>query len=312
MGVADRLRRLRRDQPRAAEEGPLPTVAVLTVARDEADMLPRWVRYYGDQVGVENLIVFDDNSVDGGTDDLPCTVHRIPGFPPGKFEGARMRLVSGVAQGLLQTYDVVVFTDVDEFIVADPARHESLRHYLRARPGVPVMAPLGLNLVHHTGAEGPLDPSRPLLGQRRFATFVPVMCKPAMKRVPAAWAAASHGIRTDAPYLVDPEVLMLHLKFADRDTLAKVAAQRHAMVQVDGRAKSTTWSNTGDEMAAQLDALVAGVDPATVPEFDPYAVDVSRLVVEGDRCFRAPREGQLHAMRRASLVRVPDRMLGIL
>ena len=48
-----------------------PTVAVLTVARDEAAMLPRWVAHYGSHVGVENLVVVDDNTSDGSTDDLP-------------------------------------------------------------------------------------------------------------------------------------------------------------------------------------------------------------------------------------------------
>ena len=41
-------------------------------------MLPRWVQYYGDQLGQDNLVVLDDNSVDGSTEHLPCTVLRLP------------------------------------------------------------------------------------------------------------------------------------------------------------------------------------------------------------------------------------------
>jgi hypothetical protein len=96
-------------------------VAAITVARDEATMLPVWIRYYGGQLGMENLYVFDDNSVDGSTDDLPCDVIRIPPVRDGKFESTRMRLVSGFADALLAVYDAVLFCDVDEFVVADPA-----------------------------------------------------------------------------------------------------------------------------------------------------------------------------------------------
>src|SRR5262245_57139984 len=70
-----------------AEDPPLPQlsdpprVAVLTTVRDEAQMLPRWLDYYGRQVGSENLLVLDDNSVDGSTKDLPCTVYQLPPAP---------------------------------------------------------------------------------------------------------------------------------------------------------------------------------------------------------------------------------------
>ena len=57
---------------------PLPHVAVITMARDEGTMLRRWVDHYSREVGVDNLVVVDDNSSDGSTDDLPCTVLRIP------------------------------------------------------------------------------------------------------------------------------------------------------------------------------------------------------------------------------------------
>jgi hypothetical protein len=56
----------------------LPHVAVITMARDEGTMLRRWVEHYSREVGAENLVVVDDNSSDGSTDDLPCPVLRIP------------------------------------------------------------------------------------------------------------------------------------------------------------------------------------------------------------------------------------------
>ena len=87
----------------------LPRVLVMTMVRDEAEMLPRWLRHYAGQVGMENLIVLDDNSTDGSTDGLECTVHRLPPLPGDRFERTRMDLLSGLAQGFLSVYDYAVF-----------------------------------------------------------------------------------------------------------------------------------------------------------------------------------------------------------
>lgn len=284
-----------------------PKVAAITVARDEGEMLARWVGYYGAQVGVQNLIVFDDGSTDGSTDALPCTVQHLPGFRKGCFESGRVGLASGVARGLLEMYDAVLFTDVDEFIVPDPARYAGLREYIATHPD-PVLAPYALNVVHHTGVEGPLDPAAPVIGQRRYAKMAPVMCKPAIKRVDAAWAAASHGIR--AAYLPDADLLMLHLKFADRDQLRRQGDRRNFMARTFGRAEGSSWSRSGDDLAALL-TRVTETAPADVPEFDPAAVDPRSLVLREGDLYRAPREGQVPVLRKAPLVRIPERYHGV-
>lgn len=287
----------------------LPEVAVMTMVRDEATMLPRWVSHYSAQVGPDNLLVLDDNSTDGSTDDLPCTVHRIPGLPGAGYERARMKLVSGLAQGLLAVYDYVVFVDADEFLVADPRRHADLRSFLAARPDPEVVAPLALNVLHVPDLEGPLQPDRPVLDQRSYVKFTQIMCKPSVKRVPAAWQRASHGI--DVPFQVDPELFMVHLKFADRDALVRSAAHRQALVAADGRGRGSNWSR-GEELVDVLDRAAAGVVPDGVPEFDPAEVDLASIVRERDGCHRAVGVGQVQALEKMPLRRVPGSLLGTL
>lgn len=298
--------RLRRSPAAADEQGP-PTVVVMTMARDEAEMLPRWVRHYAGQVGLEHLVVFDDNSVDGSTDNLGCTVHRLPPLGAG-FEGRRMRLLSGVAAGLLAVYDVAVFVDVDEFLVADPARHQDLRGFLASRREREVIAPVALNVVHVPALEGPLRADRPVLEQRSFAKFVPVMCKPSIKRIPAAWRWAAHGI--EAPFEVDPELFMLHLKFADREGFRRVAAHRRALVEADGRASGSSWARETDELVAALDRSVRDVDPDRVPEFDPTEVDLRSVVEAKNGWYRSVGAGQVQALRQQPLRRVPATLVG--
>jgi Glycosyl transferase family 2 len=284
-----------------------PRIAVLTIARDEGEMLARWVDHYGRAAGHENLIVFDDGSTDGSTDDLSCTVQRLPGFRKGNFEAGRMGLASGVAHGLLGIYDVVIFTDVDEFLVPDPARYANLSDYLARRPER-VIAPFALNVVHHTAVEGPMVSGKPIVGQRAYAQFAPLMCKPSVKRVPAAWTLASHGIK--APYVPDPGLFMLHMKFADVDLLRRQADRRNELAKSVGRGKGSSWGRSGDDLAGLLTTATASVS-ADVEEFDPTSVLPARLVREEDGVHRAVGPGHIDNLRNQPLLRIPERLHGI-
>jgi len=296
-----------------AEEAPpaRATVAALTMVRNEAAMLPRWVRHYSAQCGgPEHLLVIDDNSEDGSTDDLPCPVIRIPPLKRG-FERSRMALLSNLAAGLLEAYDAVLFADADEFLLADPDRYAALGDLVAAKPDVDVFGAVGLNLVHQVGVEGPLDPERPLLSQRRLAKFVPLMCKPALKRVAAPWTAASHGV-TGVPYRIDPELFMFHAKFADRSFLRGAADHRLRMVEMDGRARRTNWKFGGEAMVDLLDRIVARLKDDAVKPFEADERLFTGIVRQEGEVFRARGPRQVQAMRRQPFVSVPARFAGLL
>lgn len=283
-------------------------LAALTMVRDERVMLPRWVAHYGRECGGENLFVIDDGSTDGSTDDLPCSVIRIPSWGDKHFEATRMRVVSSFAEGLLEAYDAVLFADADEFLVADPERHEGLRDLLQHRPDRDVIAAQGLNVVHAPG-EPPLDPDRPVLGQRSWAKFVPLMCKPAIKRVPAPWVAGSHG--TTVPFEVDPDLYLFHLKFAEREHLRSTGDHRRALVDAEGRAAETAWQFAGDDLVGLLDEITRDVDPASVKPYRPRPRVLSGIVRQGERGnYRAHGRRQFNAMRGQPMVRVPERFHG--
>ena len=283
----------------------------MTVVRDERVMLPLWTRHYGAQLGVENLYVIDDNSSDGSTDDLPCDLLHLPPIRHGRFEHTRVQFLAGMAAALGKLYDCVVFTDADEFLVADPERYDGLRHFVSSQPtGTQAVAGLGLNVVH-AGAEPELDLGRPVLDQRRLAKFLPVMCKPSVNFVAAPWYAASHGLK--APYRVDPGLWMFHLKFADRSLLREAADRRRALVLADGRCRRTSWHFDGEEMVDLLDEIGAQVgDPAGVGEFRaPSGSALEGLVTEErDSGWRAPKGGQVELMRAQPFARIPARFRG--
>ena len=285
-----------------------PRLAAITMVRDEAVMLPRWIEHYTRQCGgnPEALLVIDDNSSDGSTTDLPCPVLRIP--PETKrrrFERSRMEMVSNLAAGLLAAYDAVVFSDADEFVLADPARYDTLEDFLAERGGH-AYAAMALNVVHNPAVEPPLDPQRPILQQRSLAKFVPWMCKPSLKRTPAPWARASHALR--APFTIDSDLYMFHAKFADLDTLRTTADGRRTVSETLKRAQQSTWVLGGDAMVRLVRRTTRNVDLETVAPFSPPdRARLDRIVVRGDGLYHLRGWPQVKAMRRRAFVRVPER-----
>ena len=271
-------------------------------------MLPRWIEHYAKQCGgPERLLVIDDNSTDGSTDDLPCPVIRLPERDHEEWAVTRLRMVNAFATGLLQSFDAVLFADADEFLVADPDKHADLRELVAARPDVKALGAMGFNIVHRVGVEGPLDPDRPVLRQRRIAKFIPKMCKPAIKRGTGHWASGSHGLRM--PYEIDPELFLFHLKFADRDHLAATAAHRHELAEDTGRGADANW-RLGDELVGLLDDLGAPAKLKDVPWFVIRPEQLEQIVEhQEETLWCSTGRGQMKAMRERPFVRIPMRIV---
>ncbi|WP_436701232.1 glycosyltransferase family 2 protein [Nocardioides sp. BYT-33-1] len=289
----------------------LPRIAVITMSRDSGPVLRHWVEHYRRQVGPDDVFVIDDHSVDGSTDDLPCTVLRLPYLDKFPFEPSRMGILSGLASSLLFAYDAVLLADADEFVVADPAKHETLRHFAAARAGNDVAGVLGYNVIHRVGIEPPLDFDAPsLLRQRAYARFTPLMCKPALKWVDAPWAHASHGIRH--PFAPDPELFMFHLKFADVGQLELLAEHRHQAAVVEGRAVKSSWSRPTDEIVEALRTAAAQVEQAEADgelgRFRPGPKKLASIVQHEGGLWRATGAGQHLALVRPPYVRIPDEL----
>ncbi len=277
-------------------------VCAITMVADETEMLPLWLDYYGRELGHDNLFVLDDNSTDGSTDDLPCSVLRLPPAPwKRKWSKARRGIINGLARGLLEVYDTVIFVDADEFLLPDPAKYDGLADYLSRGPDQEVIAGVGVDLLHDAAHEPPIDLSSRVLTQRSLVKIEPGMCKPAVKRVPEPWLAGGHGIRAD--FRVDPDLLLLHLKYYDEGHLRRVAERRHLAHVNQGRgSQSSAWVLDSDALVARLRTWVA--EPAV--ELDTH----SRVLpepewVSGKEAYRM--FGGLETMDDSELLRLPKR-----
>ena len=294
-------------------------IAVMTMVRNEGAILPRWQRYYGGQVGPRNLFVLDDMSTDGSLDSLDATVIHLPtratvarrSDQPGPHDSSagapafrKTAAANKFAAALLEFYQAVIFVDADEFIVPDPRSYDSLQDFMRKNED-PVIAPLGLNIVHRTDAEATLRPDELLLRQRRYVKVSSLMSKPAIKRVPARWTGGTHGIARE--YRVRTDIFLLHAKFADAETLRRVHAQRHNEFLATGAGGRSTWSMPPERMEAALSDWMGVRSRRRIQDFDPDAIDVSDFVREkAVDDYRSGVQSVRASMKRQPLQRLPD------
>ena len=118
-------------------------IAAFTMVHNEADFLPLWIRHYGREIGVENLYCVDHGSDDGSTEGIGISITRFPRRRD--FDSViRSFLIANFHASLLRSHDAVIFSDADEFLVADPGglgpRHRRLSDSLI---GAGLAAPLG-------------------------------------------------------------------------------------------------------------------------------------------------------------------------
>jgi len=188
-------------------------IAITTMVYNERVNLPIWIRHYAGHCPGAALFVVDHGSNDDSTRGL-TGVNLVP-LPRSPFDDqTREEFVADFQHALLRFYDVVIYTDCDEMLVADPRKHVSLASFLAATRSE-VIAPTGVLLLHRLGIEPPIDPSAPILGQRRYVWFRAGMCKPSIARVPLRWSTGFHSCDRIPDYRTD--LYQFHLSAMDVD-----------------------------------------------------------------------------------------------
>ena len=174
-------------------------IAALTMVRNDDFFLGKWIDYYGGLLGKENLFIY----VDGEDQKVPssadgCNVTVIPRVAGNVriSDKQRINILSARAARLLKRYDMIVGTDVDEFLVVDPALKMTLPEYLYAqnRTGRNSLSGLGCDSIYNS-EYGALDRGKPLLSQRRAALLSTRYTKTSVLCAPVQWGSGFHRTR---------------------------------------------------------------------------------------------------------------------
>ena len=242
-----------------------PKVAAITVASHQPALLPVWVRHYARQVGTDGCYVVEHGAPAAA--DLPPGVNRLRLPHADHDERRRARFVSDLTTALLGYYDWVLHSEVDELVLADPRHFPTIPAYCAAALA-PTMSAIGLDVQHVTATEPPLDPGRPVGGQRGWVRFTSAMCKPVLTRKPLRWTPGFHG--SDQALAFGP-LYLFHLHWADRELGLRRLAQTRSLPWAGGafaaldRIDDAQWLGVAEAMAAMPRVDGIDFDPAAAP-----------------------------------------------
>jgi len=245
----DHLRQWRRERYQGWDPARAPRRrrAVVTIVRDEADLLPIWLRYYSRFFAADDIYVIDHDTVDGSTSG-PGFV-RIPVSHPTYDVLWLLAQVREVQHELCRRYDVVVVCDVDEIVATDPSSSTpDLGTYLD-RFDEEFVSCVGHEVLHRPQFEPPIDLTRPLLAQRGWWYRNPLYDKPLIASEPMEWGPGLHR-RLDGRNNYDPDLVLVHLHRLDVERCferhVRTAAFRHADRDVE---TGMGWQNRIRERA---------------------------------------------------------------
>ena len=172
-------------------------IAAITMARDDEFFLSRWIAYYGKQFGTENLYILLD-----GTDQKKPTnagnahITKVPHTNLSRAAGDkhRIKMLSTLANELLNDYDIVIGCDSDEFLIVDPNTKQTLAQYLSNKKIKTSVSGLGLDIGQNLNCEDELDRDAPFLEQREYALLSTRYTKPVVKVTRAPWGSGFHSV----------------------------------------------------------------------------------------------------------------------
>jgi len=223
--LIEAMRRERRERL-AASDRPAPDSskrrAVLTMVHNEPVFLPIWLRYYSRFFEPCDIYVLDHDTSDGSTE-LGGFI-RIPVSHGSVDHTWMVRTIEAHQRELLERYDVVLVTDVDE-IVAPRPEVGTLADYIDAFDDEFVTC-LGYELIHLVDREGPFEPSRAVLDQRGHWFRNTAYDKSALASEPTRWMPGFH-IREDSRTDFDPDLCMIHLHRIDYEICLARHRSRH-------------------------------------------------------------------------------------
>ena len=205
---------------------------MIATVRDGGIFLDKWIAHYGAAFGEENLYVTLDGEDQVPPEGTAVNYTTVPHVPRPMIPGEKRRaaFLTNIAKGLYdRSYDVVISTDIDEYIIVDPQVGMSLAEYLSASSQKDSLSGLGLDVIQHLDEEQDIDPGRPFLDQRRYAQVASRYTKPCITFRPLRWGSGMHRIKGHN-FRIDPNLYIIHTGMIDA-RIAKVIgsdADRHA------------------------------------------------------------------------------------
>lgn len=220
-------------------------IAAITMARNDEFFLNRWIKYYGAQIGEENLYIY----LDGLDQKIPsgagrANITKLPHKEEERQRGDKTRilLLSDLEKKLFADgYDIVIGCDCDEFLVVNPKLNMTLQQYLSGIHAHTTVSGLGLDVGQDLNSENALDMNAPFLTQRKYALLSTRYTKPVVLFRPATWGSGFHSVKGHN-FHIDKNLYLLHFGSVDLDMIKNKLGDRAASwnTHLEKRARTIT------------------------------------------------------------------------
>lgn len=191
-------------------------IGVISMVRNDTVFVKKWIDYYGKEFGCENMFLI----FDGHDQEIPeyckkINTIKVPHIKLSRAGGDRnrARLISKIAQGLFFRFDIIIASDIDEFLVVDPKLGISLKDYLSKINRTSVSG-LGLDVGQHLKKEAPINLNKPFLEQRSFAHVSSRYTKPVVATKPITWGSGFHRVK-GKNFNIDANLYLFHFGMVD-------------------------------------------------------------------------------------------------
>ncbi|MFI9232270.1 RICIN domain-containing protein [Streptomyces rimosus] len=212
------------------------TRALMTLVRDEPEFFPLWLRYYSRFFAPQDIYVLEHQPRPGFAADDRFT--HIPVHNEVFSSDWQRDIVQRHQHDLVDRYDAVLYTDVDEIVAPDPDFCD-LGAYIDRFDGDYVSCN-GYEVLHLKDSEPVFDPVENVLRQRSTWFPNPLYSKPLLARVPMMWQSGFHE-RSDGRADHDPHLYLIHLHRMDYE----ICLRRHERRSGHLRAQDDIDNNRG-------------------------------------------------------------------
>lgn len=205
-------------------------IAAITMARNDEFFLSRWIKYYGEQIGTENLYIYLDGldqtaPSNAGKANIKKLPHKEEAVQRG--DKTRILLLSSLANELFKKgYDIVIGCDCDEFLIIDPALNTSLKEYLSTIKNKTSVSGLGLDIGQDLNSEKKLDINKNFLEQRNYALLSTRYTKPVVLMKQATWGSGFHSVKGHN-FHIDKNLYLLHFGGVDLNMIKNKIGDRN-------------------------------------------------------------------------------------
>lgn len=235
---------------------------ILTMVVDESDYLKIWLDYWRRYLPDACLHVMCHGE-NPALKDLARGVHfeTIPRPAPyPEMEEDRWKMLADKVSALARGGFTVVYTDVDEILVADPRHRRNVVDKLM-QVDVPVGHTLGLEVIHRTDkAPEPIRLDKPILRQREYFRTSSFYSKPCIITAPVRWGRGGHFADAEKMHIVRG-LYTVHLRFFDMDRFRERARMRRTTTDSSDALKAShhrRWRNNDEgieDLIAELHAM---------------------------------------------------------